>query len=142
MRNEPFHGCWKLNVPASKLPFAPPRSVLLRIEVGAELVRITEDSLSAQGIAETVNIEAKFDSEVHRVIGSGIADGFAIRRVNLGRWETRGFKAGQIVFSAILSMSADGQSFREDGETTLADGSRARVSLLYERHAKNDCAST
>jgi hypothetical protein len=142
MRNEPFHGCWKLNVPASKLPFAAPRSVLLRIEVGAESVKIIESSLSAEGIPETVNIEAKFDNEVHGVIGSGIADGFAIRRVNTGRWETRGFKAGQIVFSAILAMSEDGLSFREDGETTLADGSRAGVSLLYEQHEKNDSTST
>lgn len=138
MRNEPFHGTWKLNIPASTLPFAAPRSVILKIEVETDRVRLTENTLSAAGIAETVKIEAKFDDEIHSVVGSGIADGFAIRRVNDLDWETRGFKAGEIVFSATLAMSEDRRSFREDGETTLADGTRARVSLIYERYENEE----
>ncbi len=98
MRTEPFHGTWKLNIPASTLPFAAPRSVILHIEVKADRVRLTENTLSAGGIAETVNIEAKFNSETHPVIGSAIADGFTIRRANDRELETRGFKAGKKCF--------------------------------------------
>lgn len=29
---DPFNGTWKLNVAASKLPFTPPRSVVLHVE--------------------------------------------------------------------------------------------------------------
>ncbi len=139
MANKPFHGTWKLNIQASTLPFAAPRSVILRIELEADRVRFTENFLSQEGISETVEIEAKFSNEAHPVIGSGIADGFAIRRANDQEWETRGFKAGKTVFSASMVMSEDGQSFREDGETTLADGTRARVSLIYDRCEDETC---
>lgn len=135
MRNEPFQGTWKLNIPASTLPFAAPRSVLLNIEVVKESVIITENSTSTEGVSEDVRIEAKFNDEVYPVIGSSIADGFAIRRINAERWETRVFKSGEKVISAILIGSADGQSFREDGEVILADGMPARMSLLYERYS-------
>ena len=134
MRNEPFKGTWKLNIPASTFTFAAPRSVLLNIEVAEESVIFTEDSISAEGVSENVRIEAKFDNEVYPVIGSGIADGFAIRSISAERWETQVYKSGKKLFSAILVCSNDGQSFREDVE--LADGTRARMSLLYERCSK------
>jgi len=134
MRNEPFNGTWKLNIPASTFTFAAPRSVLLNIEVAEESVLITEDSISVEGDSEKVCIEAKFDNEVYPVIGSGFADGFAIRSICAERWATQVYKSGKKVFSAILICSNDGQSFREDVE--LADGTRARMSLLYERCGK------
>ena len=141
MRNEPFQGTWKLNIPASTLPFAAPRSVILNIEVVEESVIITENSISAEGISEAVRIEAKFNDEVYPVIGSGFADGFAIRCINAERWETQVFKSGEKIISAILISSADGQSFREDGEAILADGTRARMSLLYERYNNETSAN-
>lgn len=133
MRKEPFHGTWKLNVAASMLPFPAPRSVVLWIEVEEDRVRLTESSVSSGGISETTRIEARFDNEAHPIIGSSIADGFAIHRVSSREWKTRGFKGGEAVFSATLLVSDDERSFREYGETTLDDGRHANVSLIYER---------
>lgn len=133
MRKDPFDGTWRLNVKASKLPFDAPRSVVLRIEVEEDRVRLTENSVSPGGLSENVEIEARFDDQVHPITGSAIAEGFAIHRINSHEWNTRGFKAGEVVFSAILEMSKDEKSFREYGETTLADGRKASVSLTYER---------
>lgn len=133
MRKEPFHGTWKLNIAASMLPFPAPRSVILCIEVEEDRVRLTENSVSSAGVSEITKIEARFDNEAHPIIGSSIADGFAIRRVSSNEWETRGFKGGESVFSATLLVSEDERSFREFGETTLDDGRRANVSLIYER---------
>ena len=134
MRNEPFNGTWKLNIPASIFTFAAPRSVLLNIEVSEESVILTENSISAEGVSENVRIEAKFDSEVYPVIGASFADGFAIRSISAERWETQVYKSGKKIFSAVLICSSNGQSFREDVE--LADGTGARMSLLYERYNK------
>ena len=133
MKRDPFHGNWKLNTAASELPFPSPRSVVLTIEVIEDHVRFTENSVSSVGVPEIARIDARFDNEVHPITGSGIADGCASRRVCLHEWHTRGFKSGESVFSATLLMSEDEQSFRECGETTLSDGRRAKVSLLYER---------
>jgi hypothetical protein len=66
-------------------------------------------------------------------MGSSIADSFAIRRISSREWKTQGFKGGEVVFTATLVASEDGRSFREFGETTLGDGSRVNVSLIYER---------
>lgn len=133
MRKEPFCGTWKLNIAASTLPFPAPRSVLLAIDVDEDHVSFTENSVSSVGVTETVKIEARFDNEPHPVFGSSIADGFAVRRVSSHEWETRGFKGGEAIFSATLVVSDDEQSFREFGETTLGNGRRANVSLIYER---------
>jgi hypothetical protein len=72
-------GIWKLNVPASNLPFAPPRSVVVDIVVEGDDISITENSVNAEGYAETVTIRARFDSQVYPVKGSVLADGFAYR---------------------------------------------------------------
>ena len=140
MKNNPFSGTWKLNIPASTFTFPAPRSVIVNIEVVEDSVFFTEKSISAEGVTENVRIEAKFDYEIYPVIGSSLADGFAIRSISPERWETQLYQSGNKLFSAILFCSADGQSFREDVE--LADGSHAKMSLLYERLSKetnNNC---
>ena len=89
MRNEPFSGTWKLNIPASTFTFPAPRSVILNIEVAEESVILTENSISAEGVSENVRIEAKFDNEIYPVIGCSFADGFAIRSINPEIWKTQ-----------------------------------------------------
>ncbi len=135
MPHDPFGGTWKLNVGASSLPFAAPRSVVLRIEADETSVSLTEDSIAADGSAETATIRARFDDQVHPVHGSVLADGFAVRRVDARTWQTRGLKDGRVVFTATILLAPDGRSFTEETETTLADGTRADASLVYERTA-------
>lgn len=135
MPQDPFRGTWKLNVGASKLPFAPPRSVVVRIQADETSVSLAEDSIAADGSAETVTIHARFDDQVHPVHGSGLADGFAVRRVDARTWKTRGLKADRVVFTATILLAPDGRSFTEETETTLADGTRADAWLVYERTA-------
>jgi hypothetical protein len=110
---------------------------MLHIEADEEWVSLAENSVSSDGGAETVTIKAKFNNEIYPVSGSGLADGFAIRRIDTHTWKTRGFKAGEPVFAATLVLAPDGRSFREDGETTLSSGTRATASLVYERYDKD-----
>jgi hypothetical protein len=133
MADDPFTGTWTLNVAASLLPFAAPRSVTLHLAADEVWVALTEHSVSADGAAEITTIRARFDDTIHPVKGSGLADGFAVRRVNARSWKTRGFKRGSPVFAATLVLSPDGRSFREEGETTLSDGTRATALLLFEK---------
>jgi hypothetical protein len=133
MQQNRFNGTWKLNVSASILPFAPPRSVVLKIAVEGEDVFFTENSVDARGVAETVTIRARFDNQIYRVNGSALADGFAIERVHEDTWRARGTKAGSLIFTETITLAPDGASIREDAETTLADGSRAPATLIYER---------
>lgn len=108
----------------------------LQIETDGEWLCLTEKSTAADGGTETVTIRARFNDEVHPVHGSDLVDGFAVRRVDAFTLKTRGVKGGQVVFTATLVMAADGSSFREDAETTLADGRRAPATLVYERDAE------
>lgn len=130
---DPFTGTWKLNVAASQLPFAPPRSVVLQIVATADEVTLVENSIDANGAAETVTIRAAFDGRTYPVEGSALADGFAVERLTAGAWKASGSKGSVPVFSETITLAEDGASFREDAQTTLADGSRASAMLLYER---------
>ena len=134
MREDPFNGTWKLNVAASKLPFPPPRSVVLHIEADQDWVTLRENSIASEGGVETVTIRARFNNQAYPVHGSGLVDSFAIRRVDAHTWKTRGLKAGEIVFAATLVLAQDGGSFREDAETTLVGNTRAPATLVYERN--------
>ncbi len=131
--SDPFTGTWNLNTAASQLPFAPPRSVVLRIEAGDDEVSLVENSTDAGGASETVTIRAKFDGQTYPVQGSGLVDGFAIERLAPRTWRASGSKSGTPVFSETIMLSADGASFREHAQTTLADGSHADAVLVYER---------
>lgn len=133
MSENSFNGTWKLNLSASSLPFAAPRSVTLEIIVQGDEVSLQEKSVDAQGFAETVAIRAKFDNSIYPVVGSSLADGLAIERLDERTWRTRGTKKAKPVFTAMLTLAADGSSLREVAETTLADGTRAPAILVYER---------
>jgi hypothetical protein len=84
--SDPFTGTWKLNVTASQLPFAPPRSVVLHVEAGDDEVSLSENSTDAVGASETVTIRARFDGRTYPVHGSGLVDGFAIERLGPRTW--------------------------------------------------------
>jgi hypothetical protein len=67
------------------------------------------------------------------VNGSALVDGFAIERIGERTWKARGTKAGKTIFAEIMMLAPDGASFREESETTLAGGTRAPATLVYER---------
>ena len=136
MRRDPFNGTWTLNVAASKLPFPPPRSVVLHIEADQEWVTLTENAMASDGSVETTTIRARFSNEAYPVHGSGLVDRFAVRRVDAYTWKTRGLKAGDLILAATVVLAHDERSLCEDAETTLVDGTRARAILVFERNEK------
>ena len=109
--------------------------MVLDIVVDGDDISLTEDSMDAQGAAETVTIQARFDKQIHPVHGSALVDGFAIERLGERAWRAEGSKAGNLIFTETLILAADGASFREEAETTLADGTRASAVLVYERQS-------
>ena len=133
MLQNSFSGTWKLNLAASSFPFPPPRSVVLDIVVDGDEVSLTERSVNAEGSAETVRILARFDNQVYPVNGTELCDGFAVERLDERTWRARGTKSGRLVFTETVLLAPDGASFREEAETTIADGSRAPATLVYER---------
>ncbi|HWR51910.1 MAG TPA: hypothetical protein VN428_12425 [Bryobacteraceae bacterium] len=130
---DPFTGMWRLNTGGSQLPFEPPRSVVLQIAATEDAVSLTENSLDAAGAAEIVTIHARFDGLNYPVEGSALVDSFAIERLDRRTWKATGSRKGVLIFTELITLSEDGATFREDAETTLADGARATATLLYER---------
>ncbi len=123
----------KLNVSASKLPFAPPQSVVVDIAVDGDAVSLTENSVDAGGIAATTAIRAQFDGRIYPVDGSTLVNGFAIERLDRHTWRARGIRSGDLIFTAKIRLAPDGMSIYEDSETTVADGTRKPAILVYER---------
>jgi hypothetical protein len=92
-----------------------------------------ERSVSQTGAGETVTLRASFDGEIHPVSGSAVVDGYAARRIDDREWKTEAFKEGRRFASATMRLAPDGQSFVEEVETTLADGTRAHATLVFDR---------
>lgn len=94
---------------------------------------MVERSVSQAGAHEMVTLRASFDGKIHPVSGSAMVDGYAARRIDERRWKTEAFKAGRLIAAATMHLAPDGQSLLEEVETTLADGARARATLVFER---------
>ncbi len=94
---------------------------------------MVERSVSQAGAHETVTLRASFDGAVLPVSGSVMVDGYAARRIDDREWTTKAFKGDRLFASATMRLAPDGQSFLENVETTLADGTRAHATLIFER---------
>lgn len=133
MPKDPFSGMWKLDIAASSLPFSPPRSVVVRIDVDETSIAMTENSIAADGTVETVRLRARFDDEACPVFGSNLVDSFAVTRVDSHTLKTRAAKTGGSVFSATLVLAPDGNKFSEEVETRLPDATRTIATLVFRR---------
>ncbi len=94
---------------------------------------MVEHSISQAGVHETVTLHASFDGKILPVSGSAMVDGYAARRIDDREWTTKAFKGDRLFASATMRLAPDGQSFLEEVETTLADGTRAHATLVFER---------
>ncbi len=133
MSKDTFTGTWRLDVPASNVPFSPPRSVVVRIDVDETSICMTEDSVAADGTVETVRLRAQFDGETYPVSGSHRVDSFAVTRVDSHTLRTRAAKAGGSVFYATLVLAPDGSKLSEEVETRLPDDTRTTGTLVFRR---------
>jgi hypothetical protein len=104
---DPSVGTWKLNPSESKFSSGPPpQSIVLRIEpFGDNGLKITTETIDAQGKRSVSTFNGNFDSKDSPVSGDPTADSASLKRDDANTTETQNKKSGRITsfFKRIVS---------------------------------------
>jgi hypothetical protein len=105
--DDPSVGTWKLNTSESKFSSGPPpQSIILRIEPsGDNGLKITTETIDAQGKRSVSTFNGDFDSKDSPVTGDPNADSASLKRADANTTETQNKKSGRITsfFRRIVS---------------------------------------
>lgn len=129
---DPFTGTWQLNAAESKLPW-PPRRMLTIINSDFEEISIREETLDAQGQAQTVTLNARFDARDYPVTGSPVADAVAYQRVDARTIKGTIKQRGNTILVETVVIAEDGNTFRGDYIIPGLDGNNVTGSAVHER---------
>jgi hypothetical protein len=125
--SSPLIGTWKVNLAKSTYsPGPPPRSNTITFEAIEGGLRGTQETVNAQGVVSK-QVDMTFDDgKFHPLAGVPAFDAQASRQVNDStRWEIR-MKAGKVVQTLMLEVSADGKT-----ETVTVAGVTGNGQQLY-----------
>jgi hypothetical protein len=105
--DDPSVGTWKLNPSESKFSSGPPpQSIILKIEPsGANGLKITTETIDAQGKRSVSTSTGNFDGKDSPVTGDPNADSASLKRDDANSTETENKKSGRITsfFRRIVS---------------------------------------
>src|SRR6185503_10042514 len=115
-------GIWKLDLASSSYRQGQaPRSTTLKYEPAGEGVKVTVDSVAADGAPIHYAYSANYDGKDTRVVGNPNADSAARTRVNATTTTLVNKKGGKILSNVTLVTSGDGKKL-----TITTKGSDAR----------------
>ncbi|MGA9626024.1 MAG: hypothetical protein WBL65_24115 [Bryobacteraceae bacterium] len=130
---DPFSGSWKLNPSRSKLPPPIPRSQTVRIKAGSRSIRIREEVVDEKGKRLTITVNARFDGKDYPVTGSPFADAVAYERIDSRTLKGTVKKAGKVVTSETVTISADGKTLTGTYSGTDATGKQVDAVAVLDR---------
>ena len=111
-QSSPFIGTWKLNLEKSKYPpGAAPRSQTLTYQQDGQNIRLTGQTIDAQGNAITNVIMHIYDGQPHPVTGNPLYDARSYTRVDANTLISASMKAGKLVVVGIIVVPQDGKTF-------------------------------
>jgi hypothetical protein len=131
--SDPFSGVWKLNLAKSELVPPVPRSQVVRIEAGAEGIRIREEVTNETGEPLLIRVDAKFDGKDYPITGSTFADAGAYRRVDSHTLSAVAKKSGKVIETETVAVSPDGQTLTAHYTYTDASGKRVSATAVADR---------
>ena len=134
---DPLIGTWKLNVAKSKYSPGPaPKSTTLKIEAAGQGLKVSVDSIAADGTAVKYSYTANFDGQDVGFVGTNPnADTIAQKRINATTTETTSKKAGKVTVIGTRVISSDGKTMTTTQKGTNAQGQAVNNVLVYEKQA-------
>jgi hypothetical protein len=111
-QSNPLIGTWKINLAKSKYSPGPaPRSGTTIFEAIGQGLKITAEGNDAQGNPTKVNFGViSFDGKSYPVTGAPAYDASSYKQVNASTFEGTRTKAGKVVQTITIVLSADGKS--------------------------------
>jgi hypothetical protein len=129
----PEMGTWKLN--ESKSKFAPGAAKNLTVVYAAagDSVKVTVDGVDADGKPTHNEWTGKFDSKDYPVTGDATQDMRSYKKIDDHNLEMTVKKAGKIIVTGRLVISADGKSRTVTTSVTGSDGKKVENTAVYDK---------
>src|SRR5436190_18053025 len=119
---DPTVGTWNLNLAKSKYNAGqPPKSSTVVIEAAGAGIKLTSNSVLADGSARKIGYTASYDGKDAVVTGTPDYDGMSVKKTATGAEGSRK-KAGKVVQTFTRVVSADGKTMTVTSTGTTATG--------------------
>ena len=127
-------GTWKLNVAKSTYHQGQaPKSTTLIYEAAGEWIKVTVDSVPAEGAPIHYAYAANYDGKDNPVVGNPNADMAARTRVNATTTKLVNKKGGKTLSNVTLVTSSDGKMLTITTKGTDAQGQNIDSVAFYEK---------
>ena len=132
---DPLIGTWKLNLTKSKYsPGPPPRSNTVIFEAVGQGLRATAEGIDAEGKPTKAVFGPWFsDGKSYPITGSPAFDAASYKQVNASTSESTRTKAGRVVQTTTLVLSADGKSFTFTATGADERGQQINNVVVFEK---------
>jgi hypothetical protein len=132
--DNPLVGTWKLNTEKSKFDPGPaPKSLTRTIVAEGDGVKYTFEGVAADGTAISYGFSVHFDGKDNPVTGSmsAGADNISAKRTDANHYVATLKKAGKVVGTSQVSVSADGKTTTVD--STVTTGTKSHDVQVYDK---------
>jgi uncharacterized protein YcnI len=131
---EPIFGTWKLNVTKSKYTPGPaPKNSTKRYEPYKGGVKATQDTTTAKGEAQHIEITGQWDGKDNPATGNPEVDTYSFRKTADRTYEIVQKKAGQVLYTVTTVVAADGKTRTVEQRGKNAKGEAVSNSMFWER---------
>jgi hypothetical protein len=131
---EPFIGTWKLDLAKSQFGNGPtPKSIIRAYSLAGDRVVLKLTGIGSDGKQLLQQSTFKFDGMDYAYTGRPEFDSVAARHVDTYQYETVQKKAGKVVSTSIVTISADGKMFTQVTKRLTPSGGAAVTTAVYTR---------
>ena len=131
---ESIYGTWKLNVAKSKYSPGPtPKNSTKRYEPFKGGVKATQDTETAKGDKQHIEIEGAWDGKDYPGRGNPEVDTYSFKKTGERSYEIVQKKGGQVMYTAKTTVAADGKTRTVEQTGKNAKGEAVHNSMFWER---------
>lgn len=133
---DPFVGRWKMNpAKSSYLKGAPPRKQMATITVTGSDLRVQVDGITPQGTKTVVRYTVPYEGGTGKMDlkSSPAYDGVTGRHLGLREREISRWKNGKSVFTALSTVSSDGETMTVHSFGISPVGKPVDAFVIYDR---------
>lgn len=131
--DNPHMGTWKLNEAKSKIPAGAQKNTSVVYEPAGDMVKVIVDGVDSNGNPVHNEWTGKFDGKDYPVTGDPTTDTRSYRVINRRTMTLTNKKAGKVVVTGRIVLSANGKSRTITTKATNSEGKRVTVVGFYDK---------
>ena len=133
LAQSPHLGTWKLNEAKSKFAPGAAKNTVVVYEAAGDSIKVTVDGVDASGAPTHNEWTGKFDGMDYPVTGDSTADMRSYKQVDANTLELTNKKAGKVVLTGKIVVSADGKTRTVTTSASDAKGMNMKNVAVYDK---------